>query len=156
MAILEILASPLLGGLVGSVVSLITRKEERKFRQMELEHEIRMEDSRSRNRIEEAEVSGKLKVEDQEVRAFRTSQESSDLGNTIRSCVRPLILVYLCIMVTYIALTINRIIGGIESIPIEELVVIQKDLISTVLFLFTTSVCWYFGTRNSQATRNPR
>jgi len=154
--ILTLFGSPVLGGLLGSVTSYFTRKEERRFRQMELDHELRIEDTRSRNRIEEAEISGKLKVEDQEVKAFRESQKSSDLGQTIRACVRPLLLAYLCVIVTYIALQINTVLGGLEVLPFEELVSIYKELIATVLFMFTTSGTWYFGTRNSQATRNPR
>jgi hypothetical protein len=67
----------------------------------------------------------------------------------IRGIVRPGLTVYLCVLTTLVYLHARKIMGGvvIDSVDAVE---ILRLIIGTILYLTTTCVLHYFGTRNKQ------
>ena len=102
--ILTILGSPLLGGLVGMVGSYFTRREERKFKESEWEHDYRMSQLNAENTRKELQLKGELTEKELEGKAFFESQKSkSSTADFIRSVVRPVITAYLMYLMTVIS-----------------------------------------------------
>lgn len=71
----------------------------------------------------------------------------------IRGIVRPALTVYLAAITTYIYLTVVELMRqwGVQ-LTVEQLMQILMLLIGTIVYLFTTCVCWWFGTRNKQGS----
>jgi hypothetical protein len=66
-----------------------------------------------------------------------------------RGIVRPALTVYLCVLTTYVWLQVHQVLdkqplSGSEALQIWQLIV------GTILYLTTTCVLWWFGTRNKQ------
>lgn len=64
----------------------------------------------------------------------------------IRGVVRPGLTVYLCILTTLIYMQAYSLIGG--ELPPADALPLVKMIVGTVLYLTTTCVLWWFGTRN--------
>lgn len=71
--------------------------------------------------------------------------------DAVRGSVRPLLTLYLCALTTYVWLQVRYLVGaaGIEEDAALE---VWKLVVGHVLYLTTTVVLWWFGTRN-KATR---
>jgi hypothetical protein len=63
--------------------------------------------------------------------------------------VRPLLTVYLCALTTYIWLQVRSLLGA-EDLSSAEALALWRTVIDTILYLTTTCVLWWFGTRTSQ------
>lgn len=71
------------------------------------------------------------------------------LVDVIRGIVRPGLTIYLCVITTMMYADAQRLVGaGLTAAQALELV---KMIVATVLYLTTTCVLWWFGTRNRQA-----
>lgn len=68
----------------------------------------------------------------------------------IRGIVRPGLTVYLCVLTTLIYLEAKVILAGVEAISTAQAISIHDLIVSTILYLTTTCVLWWFGTRNKQ------
>jgi hypothetical protein len=71
------------------------------------------------------------------------------LLDMFRGIVRPALTVYLCVLTTYVWLQVHQVLdkqplSGSEALQIWQLIV------GTILYLTTTCVLWWFGTRNKQ------
>lgn len=153
--ILTILGSPLLGGLVGMVGSYFTRKEERKFKESEWAHDYKMSQLNAENKRKELQLQGDLTEKELEGKAFVTSQQTtSSWADNIRAIVRPIITAYLMFLMTMIGLQVNELVGGMETLPMDQIILLYSDIISGIVFLTITAVTWWFGTRNTQAIKN--
>lgn len=71
------------------------------------------------------------------------------LLDVVRGLVRPLLTAYLCILTTLIYNETVRLMTtwGLK-LSAEQVMQILMLLIGTIVYLFTTCVCWWFGTRN--------
>ncbi|ABC28924.1 hypothetical protein HCH_02094 [Hahella chejuensis KCTC 2396] len=69
--------------------------------------------------------------------------------DAIRDLMRPLITVYLLILATFVTLNISRHLGGVGALSPVDLMVLYKEAIAQMLFLTTTAVTWWFGSRPS-------
>lgn len=67
----------------------------------------------------------------------------------LRGIVRPGLTIYLCVITTMIYLEARAIMAGVEFLTSDAMRV-HEQIISTILYLTTTCVLWWFGTRNSQ------
>jgi hypothetical protein len=69
----------------------------------------------------------------------------------VRGIVRPGLTVYLCAITTMVYLEAKALIGvhGAFMLP-EQAIDIHQTIVSTILYLTTTCVLWWFGTRNRQ------
>lgn len=69
----------------------------------------------------------------------------------LRGIVRPGITLYLCVITTIVYLDARAILAAYKlTLPVNEAVDLVKLIVSTILYLTTTCVLWWFGTRNKQ------
>src|SRR5260221_4071692 len=71
------------------------------------------------------------------------------LLDLFRGVVRPALTVYLCVLTTMIYYQ-ARILIEREDLNAEQALKIEHLIIGTILYLTTTCVLWWFGTRNKQ------
>lgn len=171
--ILDLFTSSGAGAMLGLFGSWLTKREERLNLKLSLEneialaeirkneailefnHEVEMADSSHRAVLSEAEISRDIA----ELGGFIESQKAGmrlyghKLVDTIRGLMRPLITTYLLILATTLIVTMGELIGGLESLPPEALSEAFEDAITQVLFLTTTAVTWWFGSRPSSQKR---
>jgi len=70
----------------------------------------------------------------------------------VRGCVRPALTVYLCILTTLIYYEASGLIDEFGlKLGVVEASAIIKRIIDTILYLTTTCVLWWFGTRNKES-----
>lgn len=68
----------------------------------------------------------------------------------LRGIVRPALTVYLCALTTYIWWQVRALIRH-EDLSGAEILSLWRLVVETILYLTTTVVLWWFGTRNKQA-----
>jgi len=128
--------------------------------------EIMAQEWAARTKVAEIEVAGKIDVADSEAFAasFNEPVRYSDgvkptagqgwmliVLDFIRGIVRPGLTVYLCVLTTLIYLHARTLIGKEGAIlSSDQAVDLVKLIVGTVLYLATTCVLWWFGTRNKQ------
>jgi len=134
----------------------------------ELDAKILAQEWAGRTRVAEVETAGKVDVAESEAFAasFRTEPTRYSEGvktgpvtgallvmlDVIRALVRPGLTVYLCVLTTLVYLDAQALMdrAGI-GMTIEEALKITMQVVGTVLYLTTTCVLWWFGTRNKSA-----
>lgn len=166
-ALLSIMSSSGLGAILGVVGSFITKKEERKTKDLELKHDIalancRIEEARiesehelamAEKQIERAQIEGAIQTDLEDTKAFAKSlavqSKATGIGlvDAIRGIIRPFLTVYIIGVVTYLAVIVGIEIGGIESLDKAYLIDLYTQIINTILFLASTSYTWWFGSR---------
>ena len=72
------------------------------------------------------------------------------LLDVLRGAVRPLLTIYLCALTTYIWLQAHDVLGRIP-LDAKSALDVWHLIVSTILYLTTTCVLWWFGTRNRQS-----
>lgn len=144
---MTLLASPVLGGITGVIGTWLTRKQEIEIMKERNSHERNMLQLRSDNKIRETEAQSVADNDRLEGEAFKESQKSSSIGETIRSATRVVLVVYLTVLMTWLAMKVHNIVGGIESLPMDSLFILYSDIINSILYLSVTAVTWYFGQR---------
>ena len=178
--ILSLAGSAAGGGILGVAGNWLKSRGERKLIKMQNEHavsmrkldqgEMRLEAELALQQIE-ATNKGKLALANVEAqRAFDVAAtelqkqsynaDKATYGggwvDKIRGLMRPTITVFLLIVTTYIAVTLTGILGGLDSLPSDELFNLYITIINAIVFLTTTAVTWWFGTRptNKRYTKN--
>lgn len=74
----------------------------------------------------------------------------------LRGIVRPALTVYLCALTTYVWWQVRQLIAT-EDLDAAAVLELWKFVVSTILYLTTTCILWWFGTRNKQeAPKQPR
>jgi hypothetical protein len=71
------------------------------------------------------------------------------LMDVFRGMVRPALTVYLCALSTLIYYQARELIGKSTLTP-DQALSIENMIVGTILYLTTTCVLWWFGTRNKQ------
>ena len=161
-------ASSGFGAIIGFIGSWVTRMEERKANDLKYKHDLEM--ARIRNQELKLEQDHEIAMADKNYnRAELEGEIARDIGNTeafkmslgslkstgikwvdaITGLMRPLITLILLGLSFYLIYEINKIVGGIGSLPIDELVLLYKDVISETFFLVMVAVTWWFGSRPS-------
>lgn len=145
-------------------LQLITIKNDHEIQLKEVDAEIMREEWAQRTRIAEIEEKGQEAVSDSEAfeASFNEPQRYSVpskhntaqnwlmvLLDTIRGLVRPVLTVYLCILTTLIYLHSRSLLNGV-TMTTEQAISNINLVVGTVLYLTTTCVLWWFGTRNKQ------
>lgn len=69
--------------------------------------------------------------------------------DTLRGSIRPLLTLYLCVLVSYIWWDVKQLIGG-EDLDPDQALLIWRLAVETILYVWTTVTLWWFGTRNQQ------
>lgn len=67
--------------------------------------------------------------------------------DALRGSVRPLLTIYLCALTTYVWVQVRNIVAA-EDLDSEAAIAVWKMVVQNILYLTTTVVLWWFGTRN--------
>lgn len=168
-SLIAILSSSGLGGLIGGFFGWLNRKEERKDKELEFTHQIQMANLAlqeaglmnqhqldiAKSRLDETKVKGEQEVEKTDANTFGESVKQSfkvigiKFVDAIRFLVRPVITVYLLVHVSILAYHISALVGGLEALPMDELMYLYRYVIAQSFFLATTAVTWWFSSRKS-------
>lgn len=180
MGLLEGIASVFSGGLTGLIGVAVQKIAEHKTEKLRAEvardqraHELELrrvdaaimqQEWTQRTKLAEIESAGKEALADSQAFTASFELEPERYGDRvrptpaqawllvildfIRGSIRPGITLYLCALVTLIYLQTRALIGG--GIAPEQAAGIAKEIISTVLYLSTTTICWWFGIRSSR------
>lgn len=167
----SIITSILGGGLTGIFGAAIQRFADFKTRKLELESdlalrkadaEIMAQEWAARTKI--AETEGAAKVELAEAQAFAAALQmepklysekvkpSSGQGwllvglDVLRGSVRPLLTLYLCAITTLVYFQARQLLGA-SSVTPEQALELTTRIIDTVLYLCTSAVLFWFGSR---------
>lgn len=65
----------------------------------------------------------------------------------LRGVIRPALTVYLCALTTYVWWQVKQLIST-EDLDPDAVLEIWKMVVNTILYLTTTCILWWFGTRN--------
>ena len=68
--------------------------------------------------------------------------------DTIRGLVRPGLTLYLCAITTVLYIKARLLVPS--EVPVEHALGMVNDITNTILYLTTTCVLWWFGTRNKK------
>ncbi len=160
--IADIFTSGGLGGIIGGVTGLVMKIQERKEKAQDQAHEIALtrlsileakseqahELAVANKQIQRAETEGEIEIESKEADAFVASQKNQSNDGFLR-WVRPAITGYLLVLSTLLAVRIFGITGGLESLTDDKLSEMLLQIIDGILFLTTTTVCWWFAARGT-------
>jgi hypothetical protein len=67
--------------------------------------------------------------------------------DAFRGAVRPLLTIYLCMLTTLVYYQARNILSG-QQLDMATAMELEKMIVGTILYLTTTCVLWWFGTRN--------
>ena len=163
-------------GLLGSVVQRFaaykTKKLEVELEKIKFDHETALRELDARimekewaGRAQVASVEGQSAADVAAAEAFAKSYTDGPkysegleptkgqawllvLLDCLRGVIRPALTIYLCVITTMVYLQAQELMGG--DIPQELAAEIVRLVLGTILYLTTTCVTWWFGTRNIQ------
>jgi len=143
-ALMTIMSSSGVGAIVGGMFGWLNRREDRKARQADQEYELKRISSQSN-----ADVTGL------EAQAFTESQKTiSKFADAVKSAVRPVITGALLYMVWGILQELERLTGGITSLPATEAAALYRDITLNIISLTATAVSWWFASRPTSINRS--
>ena len=175
MDFLSVVTSVFGGGITGLVGSITQHVLEFKTKKLELEanrdkfaHEERMvkaeaevmaQEWAARTKVAEVESAAKIDVADSASFAAsfnepaRYAEHVSEKQNwamvgldVLRGVVRPGLTLYLCILTTILYVKAQRMVPN--GISPDQALGLVNEIINTILYLTTTCILWWFGTRN--------
>lgn len=181
MGIWELVSSLFGGGLVGLLGTVISKFFEYRTKKLDIElqaakyaNEIAMkrvegelmaQEWAARTKVAEVEGHTKMDVADSEAFAasfnepVRYSEGVSPtsaqgwlliLLDSFRAIIRPALTLYLCILTTLLYFDAHKLLRANDFTQSQAEALVLR-IIETILFLTTTCVLWWFGTRNKQA-----
>lgn len=139
------------------------------------QQDFELEKRRIDIQVTQAEWAGRVKVADTEASAAKDVAESNafaaslfkeperySTGTTtagqqwvlvlldaLRGSVRPLLTIYLCVLVTMLWIEARTIVGK-EDLSTAEAVQLMQTIVGSIIYVWTTCTLWWFGTRNRQ------
>lgn len=144
----DFLSSAGFGAIAGGFFGWLSKKEEREQAKIMNKHELDMLEHKTQRDV----VLSEKKVEQTEVEAFVESQKSvSQFGDAIKSMVRPAITAALLYITYDIYQALDKLTGGVASLPSEQQFLLYKMLIQNIITLTATAVSWWFASRGSQS-----
>ncbi len=166
-------ATGLLGTIIQRIADHAQHKLDLEMEKQKFEHdialrkvdaEIQAQEWASRTKVAEVETAGASDVADSKAFAasYNEPQRYSE-GLTLtknqswlmvaldffKGAVRPGLTVYLCFLTTAIYVQAKFLIKQ-SDLTVQQEYDLVVTIINTILYLFTTCVLWYFGTRNKQ------
>lgn len=164
--ILSILGSSAFGTALGSFFQWLNRKEERASLAEKNRHDEAMQTLANSQAIaladkgiEAAKEAGKTAVEQEEAKGFTESQKPSVISafsEALKSWVRAIIVAYLLALCTYLAVEINSLVGGLSSIPVDQLTEMYREIIAQSFTLLSFAVGWYYAARGTSISKRIR
>jgi len=176
----DIIGSVLSGGVTGLVGAAISRYADYKQAELNvkvnydknqhdldmkaMDHKIMQEEWAQRTSIAELEADARMDIADTAafVESFKTDHRLSNptkLTRTqnawlafvdgVRGLIRPGLTLYLCLVTTAVYMQASAIIKTRDITP-DQAVDIYQQISSTILYLTTTVVLWWFGSRTRE------
>lgn len=177
MGIFELVASLFGGGITGLIGSVVTRIFDFKTKKLELEleeqkakhaielkrvdAEVMAQEWAARTKMAEVESAGKEAVADSEAfaKSFNEPMRYSEgvdptsaqgwlliALDTLRAIVRPGLTIYLCVLTTLLYIDAHRLLVQ-SDFPQQDATGLTNRIVNMILYLTTTCVLWWFGTR---------
>ena len=173
MWLVDLFATGGFGTIVGLVGSYMTKREERLSKEIEIKGQKQLAELRLKEQEQEqahelgmadkaqkrVETEGALKIGEVEAGAFVASVADANRNvgikfvDGIRGLMRPAITLYLLIIATVLAWKLNKLVGGLNGLPVDEVYALYKSVIQQIIFLTATAVTWWFGSRPTQQPR---
>lgn len=132
------------------------RKEDREMMLLEYDQRIKLQDSVNEGKENEADSKAFATSFTMEPKQYSAGQKMTPAQgwvlvvlDLLRGLVRPGLTIYLCAITTLIYLEARALIKlyGI-MFTADKVVDIHQTIVNTILYLTTTCVLWWFGTRN--------
>lgn len=163
------IGSGVFGGVLGLVGNYFTEKQKQKTQVIKNTQELAManidlEESKlerthaldmADKKVEGIQAEGEIALDVAETNAFAESMKNSTKPSGIRwidgfrAFQRPGITDYLLAVSTLLCFEILSILGGLDSIPKDQLVELLITIIKDVLFLTITCTTWWFASRRT-------
>ncbi len=145
----DFLSSAGFGAIAGGFFGWLSKREEREKVKILNKHEIDMLEHTTQRDV----LLAEKQVERQEVQAFVESQKPiSQFGEAVKSMVRPTITAVLLFITYDIYQALDKLTGGVASLPAEQQYLLYKMLIQNIITLTATAVSWWFASRSSHAS----
>jgi hypothetical protein len=158
----------LIGGAVDKVFTYKTKKLEIEQNRERFAHEVNMrkadaeimaQEWASRTKVAEIETAAKVDVADAGAFAasfnepIRYAENVTEKQNwlmvgldVMRGVIRPGLTLYLCILTTLLYLKAHKLVPS--EIPTDQALAMVNEIQNTIMYLTTTCILWWFGTRN--------
>lgn len=176
MEIFSAIASLFGGGLTGLIGGVTEKIFAYKAKKLELEqnkqkyaHEVNMKEADAKIMAQEwaartkvADIEANAKIEEADAKAFSASFNEpvryakgklTEKQNwmmvfldVLRGIVRPALTIYLCAITTILYLKARLLVPDV--VPVDQALTMVDSITNTILYLTTTCVLWWFGTRN--------
>lgn len=165
----------ILGVGVQRIADYFNKKQDLKKMELQFAHEANMKQIDAQIMVQEYEQKAKIVVAEgearvaeadaeafavsfnQEPKKYSVGTKTGPIANSflvaldvIRGLVRPGLTIYLCAVTTLIYLEAKTIMATIEVFTADQAIDIHNMIVATILYLTTTCVLWWFGTRNKQ------
>lgn len=168
------LAALLSGGIIGTLGSLFNNvlgyfkkkqefKQQLEFKKLEIEQMDKQNDFMLQQHKIEGDIRLTESADDMQEKSYGHDQFSYVAGqklgmferfiltivDLIRALIRPILTISLLYMVYTTRTEVNAIIdeSGAVGISVDEAIGIYKEVVQMILFLSSTSFCWWFGSR---------
>jgi len=170
---LGVIASGGLSSVAGSAIALIgtqlTKREERKSLEIRMQHETKLREVEAQEiasenahalamadkKIQQTENEGQIAQDIEETKAFKQSLKAQLIGtgsalvDGIRGIMRPLITMYMLIVMSLMSFYIFQVTGLFDAYPMGAMIELNQKIVNQILFLTATTVTWWFGSRPS-------
>ena len=168
MNILDLASSVLTGGATGLIGAAISRFADYKTESLKYRSELELRKADAEimaaewaARTKVAQVEADAVVEKADAASFAASFNEPErysagvvpsrgegwllvLVDCLRAIIRPGLTIYLCAITTYLYWDAHRYLGALGVMDVTKLV---NQIVSTILYLTTVVVAWWFGTR---------
>lgn len=172
-------ATGLLGVVIQRVADFFNKKQDMMLNKDRMLHEVELRkldikilEKEWDMRLERARIEADAKLDLAETQVFASSFNEDPVYikdqklnrqqkwlmvalEVLRGSIRPMLTIYLCILTTLIYVHLNKTLGGL-ALEADQAMKLVQQLIATVLYLLTTCVLWYFGTRNKSSPPSNR
>ena len=136
-SLIAIFSSSGVGAITGGIFGWLNRREDRKIRLADQEHERSMVGLKSA-----------AEVKSSEARAFEESQKTlSKFGDAVKSAVRPIVTACLMYMTYEILISLEKLVGGLTTLPPEDAVSLYKQITLSIISLTSMAISWWFASR---------
>lgn len=166
------------GGATGLAGVIIQRWADYKNKQLDIQVEREKRETEIAKRKADAEImtaewNGRLRVAQEEGATSKDVAETNAFNTTLlkeperysqgtftpgqqwilvlldalRGSVRPLLTIYLCALTTYVWVQVRQLVET-EDLNVDAALSVWKMVVQNILYLTTTVVLWWFGTRN--------
>lgn len=155
--LLGFLGSSAFGSITGIFGNWITRREERKNKEIDNKHELdvlkyqkELGQQNHEHQLQIADKNIEQTTVEGELNAFTESQKNdSGWMDKAKAIVRPLLTTYLAMMTTIIAYQVHTLVGGLEGVDPTQLSGIYEDIIQNVLYLTNLAFSWWYASRSN-------